>query len=191
MKGYLEWLAQLDDLPSELEEAFTHLRQEAARKDPAKNRHSRLNESISHLHIGLNAFIKFAVSLGALSQEEGETILQEGWEIFNQIADEQTQLEKAGEPSKKIAEASMELEAQGRIYWADMEDIPGFLPGLVKVGWKDEGRGIYYTNLGSLLKEVTQHLRGQGENIYLSKSDLISNHDQNWLLAERQSNQTK
>ncbi len=186
MKGYLEWLApQLDDLPSELEEAFTHLRQEAARKDPAKNRHSRLNESISHLHIGLNAFIKFAVSLGALSQEEGETILQEGWEIFNQIADEQTQLEKAGEPSKKIAEASMELEAQGRIYWADMEDIPGFLPGLVKVGWKDEGRGIYYTNLGSLLKEVTQHLRGQGENIYLSKSDFISYLDQNGLLAEK------
>ena len=186
MKGYLEWLApQLDDLPSELEEAFTHLRQEAARKDPAKNRHSRLNESISHLHIGLNAFIKFAVSLGALSQEEGETILQEGWEIFNQIADEQTQLEKAGEPSKKIAEASMELEAQGRIYWADMEDIPGFLPGSVKVGWKDEGRGIYYTNLGSLLKEVTQHLRGQGENIYLSKSDFISYLDQNGLLAEK------
>lgn len=186
MRGYLEWLApQLDALPSQFEEAFTHLRQEANKRDATKTRHSRLNESISHLHIGLNVFITFAVSQGALSQEEGEKILQEGWDIFNQIADEQTQLEKAGEPSKKIAEASMELEAQGRIYWADMEDTPGFLPGSVKVGWKNKESGIYYTNLGALLKEVALHLRGQEEYLSISKMDFISYLNQNEFLIER------
>jgi len=186
MRGYLEWLApQLDALPSQFEEAFTHLRQEANKRDATKTRHSRLNESISHLHIGLNVFITFAIFQGTLSQEEGEKILQEGWDIFNQIADEQTQLEKAGEPSKKIAEASMELEAQGRIYWADMEDTPGFLPGSVKVGWKNKESGIYYTNLGVLLKEVALHLRGQEEYLSISKMDFISYLNQNDLLIER------
>ena len=107
------------------------------------------------------------------------------WEIFNQIADEQALQEQAGEPSKKIAEASLELEAQRRIYWADMEDTPGFLEGAVKVGWKDEDRGIYYTNLGTLFKEVNQHLRGQGEFLSLSKVDFISYLNQKELLVEK------
>ncbi len=186
MRGYLEWLApQMGDLPDQLKEAFTHLRGEATEKAEVKTRHSRLNEAISHLHLGLNSFLSFAVSQGALTQEEGEKILQEAWEIFNQIADEQALQEKAGEPSKKIAEASLELEAQGRIYWADMEDTPGFLDHAVKVGWKDEGRGIYYTNLGALLKEVNQHLRGQGEYLSLSRPDFISYLNQKELLVEK------
>ena len=53
MKGYLEWLApQLDALPSQLEEAFTHLRQEANKKDPAKNRHSSVTGGLKVLNFG-------------------------------------------------------------------------------------------------------------------------------------------
>ena len=186
MRGYLEYLApQMGDLPGQLKAAFTHLRGEATEKATIKTRHSRLNEAISHLHLGLNSFLSFAVSQGAISQEEGKKILQEAWEIFNQIADEQALQEQAGEPSKKIAEASLELEAQRRIYWADMEDTPGFLEGAVKVGWKDEDRGIYYTNLGTLFKEVNQHLRGQGEFLSLSKVDFISYLNQKELLVEK------
>ena len=186
MRGYLEWLApQMGDLPGQLKEAFTHLRGKATEKATINTRHSRLNEAISHLHLGLNSFLSFAVSQGALSQDEGKEILQEAWEIFNQIADEQALLEQAGEPSKKIAEASLELEAQRRIYWADMEDTPGFLEGAVKVGWKDEDRGIYYTNLGTLFKEVNQHLRGQGEFLSLSKVDFISYLNQKEFLVEK------
>ena len=186
MRGYLEWLApQMGDLPSQLKEAFTRLREEAQKKTVIKTRHGRLNESISHLHLGLNSFLSFAVAQGALSQDEGKKILQEAWEIFNQVADEQAFQEQAGEPSKKIAEASLELEAQRRIYWADMEDTPGFLEGAVKVGWKDEDRGIYYTNLGTLFKEVNQHLRGQGEVLSLSKADFISYLNQKELLVEK------
>jgi hypothetical protein len=186
MRGYLEYLApQMGDLPGQLKEAFTHLRSKASEKATIQTRHSRLNEAISHLHLGLNSFCSFAVDLGVLSKEEGEKILQEAWEIFNQIADEQALQEQAGEPSKKIAEASLELEAQRRIYWANMEDTPGFLEGAVKVGWKDEDRGIYYTNLGTLFKEVNQHLRGQGEFLSLSKVDFISYLNQKELLVEK------
>ena len=186
MRGYLEYLApQMGDLPGQLKEAFTLLRSKASEKATVQTRHGRLNEAISHLHLGLNSFCSFAVDQGVLSKEEGEKILQEAWEIFNQIADEQALQEQAGEPSKKIAEASMELEAQRRIYWADMEDTPGFLEGAVKVGWKDEDRGIYYTNLGTLFKEVNQHLRGQGEFLSLSKVDFISYLNQKELLVEK------
>ena len=186
MRAYLEWLApQMEGLPGQLREAFTHLRGKATEKATVKTRHGRLNEAISHLHLGLNSFFSFAVAQGVLSQEEGEKILQEAWEIFNQIADEQALQEQAGEPSKKIAEASLELEAQGRIYWADMEDTPGFLEGAVKVGWKDDNRGIYYTNLGTLFKEVNQHLRGQGEFLSLSKVDFIGYLNQKELLVEK------
>jgi hypothetical protein len=186
VRGYLEYLTpQMGDLPSQLKEAFIQLRGEALKKATIKTRHSRLDEAISHLHLGLNAFISFAEAQGVLSQEEGEKILREAWEIFNQLADEQALQEQAGEPSKKIAEASLELEAQGRIYWADMEDTPGFLDHSVKVGWKDGERGIFYTNLGTLFKEVNQHLRGQGEYLSLSKADFISYLNQRELLVEK------
>jgi len=133
MRGYLEWLApQMGELSGQLKEAFIHLRGRATEKATVKTRHSRLNEAISHLHLGLNPFLSFAVEQGALTQEEGKKILQEAWEIFNQIADEQALQEQAGEPSKKIAEASLELEAQRRIYWADMEDTPGFWKGRLR-----------------------------------------------------------
>jgi len=186
MKEYLKWLApQMGDLPEQLKEAFSLLRQKATEKATIKTRHSRLNEAISHLYLGLNSFLSFAVSQGVLSHEEAVKTLQEAWEVFNQIADEQALQEQAGEPSKKIAEASLELEAQRRIYWADMEDTPGFLEGAVKVGWKDENRDIYYTNLGTLFKEVNQHLRGQGEFLSLSKPDFISYLNQKELLVEK------
>jgi polyhydroxyalkanoate synthesis regulator phasin len=120
MRAYLEWLApQMGDLPGQLKEAFTHLRSKASEKATIQTRHSRLNEAISHLHLGLNSFCSFAVAQGVLSKEEGKEILQEAWEIFNQIADEQAHQEQAGEPSRKIAEASLELEAQRRIYWEE------------------------------------------------------------------------
>jgi len=66
-----------------------------------------------------------------------------------------------------------------------MEDTPGFLDHKVKVGWKDEDRGIFYTNLGTLFKEVNQHLRGQGEYLSLSKADFISYLNQKGLLVEK------
>ena len=66
-----------------------------------------------------------------------------------------------------------------------MEDTPGFLEGAVKVGWKEKDRGIYYTNLGALFKEVNQHLRGQGEFLSLSKPDFISYLNQKELLVEK------
>jgi len=59
------------------------------------------------------------------------------------------------------------------------------LEGAVKVGWKEENRGIYYTNLGTLFKEVNQHLRGQGEYLFLSKVDFISYLNQKGLLVEK------
>ena len=66
-----------------------------------------------------------------------------------------------------------------------MEDTPGFLEGAVKVGWKDEDQDIYYANLGTLFKEVNQHLRGQGEFLSLSKTDFISYLSQNELIADK------
>ena len=184
MRGYIEWLSpQLDNLPPQLAEAFIQTRTEAIRR--GKDRHGRLNEAISHLHIGLNALVMFAVSQEVLSRDDGEKILKDAWEIFNQIADDQTRLEKAGDPSHKIAEAALELEAQRRIYWADMEDTPVFLDRAVKVGWKDETKGIRYTNLGTLFREVAQHLRGQDEFISLSKNDFIEYLRQKDLLSER------
>jgi hypothetical protein len=192
MRGYLEWLApQMEDLPGQLKDAFIHLRGRASEKATVKTRHGRLNEAISHLHLGLNSFCSFAVAQGAITQEEGKKILQDAWEIFNQIADEQALQELATEPSKKIAEASLELEAQGRIYWADMKGIPGYLEGAIKVGWKDGEKDVYYTNLGTLLKEVNQHLRNQGDLVSLSRIDLINYLTQKEFLVEKDKNKNQ
>lgn len=193
MRGYLEWLApQMDALPGHFSEDFDNARREARKASKVRTRHSRLNEIVAHLSIGFNLFLRFAVFVEAISQDEAAKMLQEAWKIFNQVVDVQAKIADAEEPTKHFFEAIMELQAQGKVYFATMEgalpEIAEQTPGAVKIGWGPDNTGVYYLLYGPALEAVTKSLRGQEETLPLSKNDLLDAIEQKGLLAKKQGN---
>jgi hypothetical protein len=191
MTGYLVDLApKIDDLPSQLLEDFEYLRKEAAKASTTRKRHGRYDETMAYLQLGFNLFINYAVSQGALSEDEGKTLLQEAWDSFNEVADDLAQVAEKVEPTKRFFEALLELQTQGRIYFATMEDaIPEEItqiPGCVKIGWGPDEKGIYYLQWGVTWEAVTKYLRAQEESLIVSKNGLLDSFEQQGLLAYKQ-----
>jgi len=191
MKGYLEWLApQIDELPSHFAEDFERLREEARKTSKTRTRHRRLDEMVAHLFLGLNTFIHFALSQGALSQKEAADLLQEAWETLNQVADDLAQVAEREEPTKRFFEALQELQTQGRIYFANMEDATPEVAertlGAVKIGWGPDDKGVYYLLWGPAWEQVIKYLRTQEEGISLSKNSLLDSIEQQGLLDRTQ-----
>ncbi len=191
MRGYLEWLApQLDEFPSNFSEDFEKLREYAKKESKTRTRHRRLDETVAFLFLGLNAFIKYAIAQDALTQEKADKLLQEAWKTLNEVADELAQVAEREEPTKRFFEALLELQAQGRIYFATMEDVAPELAertqGAAKIGWGPDDKGVYYLLYGPALEQVTRYLRGQEEGLSLSKNSLLDSMEQKGLLDRSQ-----
>jgi hypothetical protein len=192
MRGYLEYLApQLDTLPSQLPEDFEHLREQAKQAaNKTRTRHRRLDETVAFLYLGLNTFINYAVTQGALTPEKAVKLLQEAWGTFNQVADELAQVAEREEPTKRFFEALLELQTQGRVYFATMEDVTPDIaertPGAQKIGWGPDDKGVYYLLYGPAWEQVVKYLRTQEEGLSLSKNSLLDSMEQKGLLDRSQ-----
>jgi hypothetical protein len=192
MRGYLEYLVpQLDTLPSQLPEDFEHLREQAKQAaNKTRTRHRRLDETVAFLFLGLQLFLNYAVAQEALTQEKAVKLLQEAWEAFNQVADELAQVAEREEPTKRFFEALLELQTQGRVYFATMEDVTPDraerIPGAQKIGWGPDDKGVYYLLYGPAWEQVVKYLRTQEEGLSLSKNSLLDSMEQKGLLDRSQ-----
>jgi hypothetical protein len=192
MRGYLEYLApQLDTLPSQLPEDFEHLREQAKQAaNKTRTRHRRLDETVAFLFLGFQLFLNYAVAQEALTKEKAVKLLQEAWETFNLVADELAQVAEREEPTKRFFEALLELQTQGRVYFATMEDVTPDTaertPGAQKIGWGPDDKGVYYLLYGPALEQVVKYLRTQEEGLSLSKNSLLDSIEQKSLLDRSQ-----
>jgi len=191
MVGFLTWLApQIDALPSDLLEDFETLRKNASKEAKIRGRHGRLNDTVAYLFLSFNLFIKFAVSTEAISQEEATKLLQDFWKTINRVADELSQVAERVNPTKRFFEAIIELQTQGRVYFATMEgvtpDIAERTLGAVRIGWGPDKSGIYYLLWGPTWEAVTKYLRAQEETLPISKPALLDSIEQQGLLVFKQ-----
>ena len=191
MRGYLEYLApQIDALISQLPGDFERLRNQAKKDSKTRTRHRRLDETVAFLYLGLNTFINYAVTQEALTKEKGVRLLQEAWETLNEVADDLAQVAEREEPTKRFFEALLELQTQGRIYFATMEGAkPEFAEsvlGTQRIGWGPDEKGVYYILYGPAWEQVVKYLRTQEEGLSLSKNSLLDSMEQKGLLDRSQ-----
>ncbi|HWQ18293.1 MAG TPA: DUF3854 domain-containing protein [Methanotrichaceae archaeon] len=187
MRGYLEYLASImGELPSGLSENFETLRRNVKKASKVRNRHRRLDEVVVHLYLGLNLFFRFAISQGVLSQEEAAKRLLQAGAVLNEVADDQAKAADAEEPVKRFFGSLEEREAQKKVFFADMEDVPAMLDGAEKIGWMDEQKGIYYLLYGPCFEQANRLLKAQDESLTLSKTALLDAIEQKGLLAQEQ-----
>jgi len=192
MRGYLEYLApQLDTLSSQFPEDFEHLREQAKQAaNKTRTRHRRIDETVAFLFLGFQLFLNYVVAQEALTQEKAVKLLQEAWEAFNQVADELAQVAEREEPTKRFFEALLELQTQGRVYFATMGDVTPDIaertPGAQKMGWGPDDKGVYYLLYGPAWEQVVKYLRTQEEGLSLSKNSLLDSMEQKGLLDRSQ-----
>jgi hypothetical protein len=191
MVCYLEWLShQFDELPKTLPDEFDRLRNKSRTETKIPGRHGRLDDSIAVLYIGLSKFIDFSVAVESLTREEGNVILENGWKIFNEIADKQTEMARRGDPVQIFLEATLELMAQNKIYFIPMDAKPKdvwnqeIIPKQRElIGFGPDEAGVYYILMGPAVNAVNGLLRGQGDGKSIDKSILLDALEQKELLA--------
>ncbi len=94
MAAFLQWLAsRLNEVQKERAALLPQLRDLAATQE----QHKRLPELVANLTIGLGFFLRFAVAVEAISQNEAATLLAEAWEVFGRAATAQRRYQSESE----------------------------------------------------------------------------------------------
>lgn len=190
MAGYLGWLApQIDELSGILRAKFEEHREMARKAAKVPGRHGRLDEAVADMYIGLEMFFKYAVSSGAISQEDADMHLKLGWEALNQGADEQTEMARKGDAVQIFFQAILELQAQHRIYFASMDGkVPAWEQEIIPerrelIGWGPDDAGVFYFSMGPAIKAVNDLSHGQGQSKVVNKDIILDALEQKGLLA--------
>ena len=202
MRGFLEWLSpQMDELPGKLRERFKKLREKAK----TEGQHLRLPETISWLFIGFETFLDFAATAGTIDDETKNELAEEGWEVLNSMALEQSQRVQAERPAQKFIDLLKELLVQKRIYlknldgleptapekfgWIKTLDLNGeenYQPGKIaeQLGWTD-GKYMYLLP-DSTYKEISTFCRNQGSVFPVKQQTLLKHLEAEQLLVTEQ-----
>lgn len=181
MLGYIEWIRpQFEEIVRALPPEFERLRDKARDEAKVKGRHGRLNEAVSCLQIGLDMFTRYAVESGVVSQVQADEISKEGWQIFNDIADEQTEVAKRGDSVRVFFESISELQAQHKVYFVPMvrnKDVvtleQEWTGRRELIGWGPDESGVYYVLTSPVIKSVNDLLRSQGDGNGVNKNDVL------------------
>jgi hypothetical protein len=101
MAGYIRWLAgQMEDLPGKLRENFEGARRRAI----SEARHLRIPEILSHLWLGLNAFLLFVEDAGACSAEQSGELRDRCWTALLELAAAQSRVVEGERPTRRFLE---------------------------------------------------------------------------------------
>jgi hypothetical protein len=142
MRGYLEYLrVDFDSLGGRTRERFERTRE---RVSSSARGHGRLAENIAHIHLGLELGCEFAVTVGALTEEEAHHHVETGLDVLVDLAEAQGKMLVSERPAQLFLDAIGEGLRSGRAYLADREtdQRPGDGPTGEKLGWRDVD-GIY------------------------------------------------
>jgi hypothetical protein len=144
MRAFIEHLRSQDESFRErLKEKFERYREDALE---LRGLHSRLPENVSHLYLGFELGMTFAVTLDAIEKTLAQAHIARAWEIFCTLAREHGRVIGEERPVAAFLGTIEEALAQGRAWLADPST--GLLAsgdagvGSEKLGWAD-GEGIY------------------------------------------------
>jgi hypothetical protein len=175
MQGYLEWLApQLDTLSIQLKDEFIQLRDTTI----SPLQHGRSSEMVAWLQVGFTMFLKYAVSLNLVTDEDADEWSEYSWGVLNEVVAEMKCRLEAERPELIFGElltavlasreccvlplkergSGIELETIKHIGWEDAEHyflIPDMAYASVCKQMESQG-GNFSTTLSTLLKHLDE-----------------------------------
>ena len=156
--GYVAWLADRDKAafgPRQIE-----LRGNAIKE--LKTAHGRTAENVAVFQIGVETALRFAVDVGALSEQEAEEHVKKSWDVLIALAKEQALLLQSQNPAERFLNLIGAAISSGRAHVASSthDQAPE----------KPEAMGWQVVALGSGGEPIW---RGQGRRIGWVKDNLI------------------
>ena len=122
LAGYIRWLASgYETLHETLPERFVGFRNRATNSA----QHRRTPEIVANIALGYDAFLDFAIEVGALNEEEAEALWERIWKALGAAAEAQAQHQGAGDPVRRFLELLAAAIAGGQAHIATRDgDAP-------------------------------------------------------------------
>lgn len=170
MRGYIEWLLpQAKELPNKLKEMFLTYR------DKAQNnkQHARMPETVAWLQIGYKMFLEYATHVNVIKSMDIEALKVESFNLFIELAEEQSRRIENDKPTVKFINALRELLATSVCYVEEINDELKIdsVKGLGFLGYKD--KSYYYLHGETAVKEVIKFYNQQGVTFPVTKLTLL------------------
>lgn len=115
MSAFLQWLApRYRTIKKKQANTLSKLRREAANS----RQHKRTPEIVANLMLGMRYFLKFAKSVGAISEDEAEQSANEAWQALGAAAKAQNRHQRAEDPVQRFLELIRSALATHRAHLA-------------------------------------------------------------------------
>lgn len=167
MSSYVLWLRQhVQEIKGTFQQQFIQLRDKAFKEDT----HKKLPEQVAFLQFALDTVISWMVDKNVLSETEAVSLSKEGWDIFTELADRQSQRLEREDPIRRFEEILQTLIAQGKVRIEDKDYIDKVIGGQMGdlIGYYDE----YYTYLSppALWHSLQRYCIAEGSHFPFSKN---------------------
>ena len=158
MRGYIEWLLpQIDDLKSQLPRSREELRREMQRGAA----HLRQPEATANLYLGIDLFLQFAESTGAIAPDAADELRTRAHSAFRSLAARQAQSLADIQPAEVFVETLSTLLMQGRVKLLDTFDsIPPTDSEMI--GWRRGDVALVLPD--AAYRRVAMFVREQGDH---------------------------
>ncbi|HEU5001543.1 MAG TPA: hypothetical protein VFW71_02030 [Actinomycetota bacterium] len=156
LAGFVSWVApQREALQADFRAWVPELRQAAA----GSAAHRRTPDIVANLAVGWHYLLSWALSAGAINEDEWAAWWSRAWEAVGRAAGAQGYHQRGGEPAQRFLELLSRAVASGRAHLAspdgDRPDVDGGVwgwrrnshgdwePKGERVGWLAEGGNLY------------------------------------------------
>lgn len=163
MQGYIMWLISIaDTLENDLKNEFLKYRDELYQS----KLHGRTASNTAYLRIGIVYFLKYAVFVGAISEQAAEEHKKTAFDVFDRAMKEQAELQKDTEPVQMFINALNELISSGQYGFHALNSdggvsYNGVLPSDKILGYDETNGEYYYCYSDITCKAVTKFYDGQ------------------------------
>jgi len=132
MSSYLRWLASnYENIQKQARLLLPKLRARAT----ASDQHRRTPTLVADLFLGLHFFLRFALEVGAIDENEHSVLIDRIWTALGSVAVAQSKFQKASEPTQRFLELLRAAITSGRAHIADMD---GNAPqNAAAFGWRE------------------------------------------------------
>jgi hypothetical protein len=186
MRGYIEWLKpQMDNLPGQLKEMFINVRDGQMDKE----RHGRINDSVSWLYIGILVYTNFAVETGVMNKDNQTRLLSEAYKVFNEVSEKQAIFMNDDKPAVLFITGLRELLATRVVYVNDTLDPEARKEGKM-IGYCDNE--YFYLHSQTAFEEVKKFYERQGLNFPVTAQTLFKHLEmENRILVKKEKSKTE
>ena len=171
MSHYIAWIsANWDKCKAELPGQWEEWRDEVYQE----SQHPRLPSDIASLYAGLYMASQFALEMGVISDKEMDALRKTGWDIFVDMAVEQSGRVEEERPGERfIVVLKAMLDQGGAVLWNKDDEAPRPpIPTTVPIGWM-EGDDYMLLNPPVAYKAVHEFCQRSGEPCQSIQQNLV------------------